>query len=79
MRAEPCVCGGVVASSSADFGTVAVQLHNQSACHQIWRAVREGRLSPEGTTTVVTDDLSRLFDDASSPLLRIGSSSARSH
>lgn len=79
-RCEPCLCGGVIYADSIEFAAVAVQLHNQTVTHQIWRAVREGRLSAEANTTDATDDLSRLSGiDTSSPLLRVGYQERRTH
>ncbi len=75
MRTEPCVCGGAIHSESADFSMVAVQLHNQSACHQLWRS----RLSGEEPTAVASRDMSGLSEGASVPPLRIGYSIRRTH
>lgn len=80
MRTEPCLCGGVIYADTTEFSEVAVRLHNQSVAHQIWRAIRDGRLSAEGTTSIATDDLSRLSGDgASSPLLSVGYQERRTH
>lgn len=79
MRIEPCVCGGCIQAESTEFAAVAVQLHNASATHLIWRAIREGRFSAEGNTTVASRDLSGLSGDTSSPLLRVGYQERRTH
>lgn len=78
-RCESCVCGGVIYADSLEFSSVAVQLHNASVTHQIWRAIREGRLSAEETTTVAHRDLSGFSGDTSSPLLRVGYLEGRTH
>lgn len=48
MRSEACVCGGVIVSSSISGVRLAIQRHNQSLRHRIWRYNREVPTAAEG-------------------------------
>ena len=70
-----CVCGGWITCQTAGTIAAAVRLHNASVLHQRWR----DRLSAEETTTVASRDLSGFSGDTSSPLLRVGYQTRRTH
>lgn len=65
MRTEACVCGGVIRARSMSVAAVAVQQHNMSLTHCVWRL---GREAPTATLTV--SDVSSMVRRASAPPVR---------
>lgn len=67
------MCGGELRAMSVSTCRPAVEKHNATMCHQLWRAFREGWLlaSAEGPTVrQVARDLSVATPNASAPALR---------
>jgi len=72
VRTEVCMCGLEIRARSLSTCREAVEEHNKSMCHQLWRAFREGWLlgSTEGPTVPqVARDLSGATPNASAPPL----------